>query len=230
MPLNSAQSIPAEEGSATSAPFNFTAIALLLLLLGIGAAYILDALANRTGDEKESLYAPPFLSQIVGGKTLHIPKRWFHPPAPKNGEFSDQLDLQIKLRFAPDVSPTLLDIRLTPASGAQPSAYLLDAVYLKQFSSRQVKGPVGLVGKPLRNEGGFQNETVWYDPLSPTPFVAKCISAVEPEQPASCLRTVYLPDQIAVTYQFPADILEYWRHFDAVMEPWLFEMGLSSNL
>ena len=222
--------VGASQRSVTSLPFNLSAIALLLLLFGIGVSYMLDDMAGEQSQDAPSSYTAPFVSQILGGKTLLIPADWFHPPAPASGEFSDQIDLQIGVRLSPDASPAPIDIRLTPASGAQPSAYLLDTVYIKQFTSEQVSGPVGLVGKPLRSEEGFQNETVWYDPLSPRPFVAKCISAVKPERPASCLRTVYLPDQIAVTYQFPSDQLAYWRQFDAAMEPWLLDMGLTSNI
>ncbi len=88
---------------------------------------------------------------------------------------------------------------------------------------------MGLVGKPLSGAEGFEGETVWYDPLSARPFVAKCIEPVEAGQPAACLRTVHLPGQIALTYRFDASLLPYWKTFDETLKPWLVQIGAQAG-
>ena len=62
---------------------------------------------------------------------------------------------------------------------------------------------------------------VWYDALSPNPFVAKCRGAGGRRGAAQCVRTVYLPSGIAAVYAFDATVLQSWRQFDAEMERWL---------
>lgn len=223
-------SAPALAGNNNSPlPFNLAAIALLLMILGLGAAYVLAALVRGKDVMAQSTFEPPFIGQAIGATSLVIPKSWYHSPAPRSGEFADRIDLRINLRLAPGAPLVPLDLRITSTSRVQPSSYLLDAVYLRRFSSTQAEGPVGLVGKPLRSADGFQNETVWYDPLSVRPFVAKCIDAVAPGQSAACLRTVHLPGQLAVTYRFDAALLPYWRSFDQTLKPWLVRIGAQAG-
>jgi hypothetical protein len=98
-------------------------------------------------------------------------------------------------------------------------------VYLHQFLPDQLKGPPGLIGKPLVPAEGYANETVWYDAISAAPFVAKCIAPVLEAQPGRCIRTVYLGPGIAAVYSFDADVLENWRAFDAQLHPLLKQIG-----
>ena len=91
----------------------------------------------------------------------------------------------------------------------------------------ELSGPPGLVGKPLTATEGFENETVWYDALSATPFVAKCIAAPDGQGPAQCLRTVALSGGIAAVYSFSADVLDGWKDFDSQLRARLDVIGAS---
>src|SRR5690606_19151939 len=99
------------------------------------------------------------------------------------------------------------------------SARLLDSVYVRQFSQSEAGGIPGLVGKPLGGSAAYRNETVWYDPLSVTPFVAKCTRPVEGVAPgADCLRVAPLADRNLAVFTFPEAVLPHWRLFDAAVE------------
>ena len=100
-----------------------------------------------------------------------------------------------------------------------------DRVYLHQFEEQTLSGVPGLVGKPMRPSNGYAGESVWYDALSPNPFVAKCVAPVAEDGVAQCVRTVYLPSGIAAIYTFDATILQSWRQFDVEMERWLAPTG-----
>ena len=80
-------------------------------------------------------------------------------------------------------------------------------MFNKTFKADQLSGPPGLVGKPMSAEDGYANETVWYDPLAASPFVAKCQAPIAPDQPGHCLRTVYLGPGVAAVYTFDEDVL-----------------------
>ena len=90
---------------------------------------------------------------------------------------------------------------------------------------QQLSGPVGLVGKPLKASEGYENETVWYDPLASSPFVAKCEAPIVAGAAGHCLRTVYLGPGIAAIYGFADDVLGNWKKFDAELHPRLTEIG-----
>ena len=107
----------------------------------------------------------------------------------------------------------------------RPSASLLDGVYLHQFQQAQLTGPVGLIGKPLQAGDGYEGETVWYDPLTSSPFVAKCQAPIVEDAPGKCLRSVYLGPGIAAVYAFDQDVLTNWRKFDAELHPLLDKIG-----
>ncbi len=210
--------------------FNLLAIALLLALAGLGAAYLLVAAAKTAQISKPSSWSEPLIRLNLAGAELTIPRSWMRTSSGENGQDNVQADLQVdlelNLQFAPGAKPYPVRLRLIAAAKVQPSSYLLDTVYMRQFSSRQKNTIAGLVGKPLKPREGFQGETVWYDPLSPNPFVAKCLDESLNSTEAGCLRTVQMTRRLAVIYRFDADLLAHWKNFDATMQPILAQIGV----
>jgi len=209
-------------GSDPISVYNLAAITLLAVFAGLGLAYLIEALVPAPQPPVQSDYAAPFVTQNIAGHELTIPQDWYAEPGTASGGFADHVDLALSVRIGQSIEP--VGVRLTPHSAAQSSAYLLDQVYLHRFAADEVPGPPGLIGKPLRAEEGFQGETVWYDPLSPRPFVAKCADAAA-TMPRGCLRTVRVPGGLAITYAFSERLLGDWMRFDEAMNPFLERIG-----
>lgn len=205
--------------------YNLLTIIIVAAGIGLGLAYGIDALARdkshglATSDEQT-------LTRTMGDKNLEIPASWFRYGEQKVEGFANQVDLSLELPLGKDGAPARIEVTLLPQSRARPSASLLDGVYLHQFSTEQLSGPTGLVGKPLRGMDGFEDETVWYDPLSAAPFAAKCIAPLKAGEPDRCLRTVLLVKGMAAVYAFDAEVLGNWQKFDAEMAPRLKRIGI----
>ena len=208
-----------------SVGFNLSGIAVLVLLIAVGAAYLVDDITRASAPPVPQVTDGNPIRQTISGRELTIPASWFRYGEQIRDGFTDQIDLRVM--FTPQESTTAspVDITLLPRSRARTSSALLDGVYLHQFAEETVDGVPGLVGKPLRTAQGDVGETVWYDALSPNPFVAKCADPVEAGAPARCLRTVYLATGMAAVYAFDATILGSWRQFDAEMQRWLEPAG-----
>jgi hypothetical protein len=167
------------------------------------------------------------LTRTIGGKDLEIPQSWFRYAEQRVEGFAKQIDLQLVLPLGPDAAPAIIEVTLMPRSRVRPSARLLDGVYLHQFQSAERNdGPLGLIGKPLQQKDGFEGETVWYDPLSVDPFVAKCVTPVAEGTEARCLRSVYLGPGLAAVYAFSVDVLENWKQFDPELRAQLARIGI----
>lgn len=201
--------------------YNLGAIAVVTALCGLGLAYAIDAAGRHAREDG----ATSKLVRTLGGKDLAIPASWFRAGADSGAGFAKQVDLVVSLPLGPDGATRRIDVTLMPRSRVRPSASLLDGVYLHEFMPEQLSGPPGLVGKPLVAREGYENETVWYDALSSSPFVAKCSAPVTDGQPGRCLRAVYLGPGIAAVYGFDDDVLGTWRTFDAQMHPLLAQIG-----
>lgn len=202
--------------------YNLAGLTLLVLLLAVGFAYLIDQ-AGRTGAAaKASLEDGEPIVQTIGGRELSIPSNWFRYGEQLKGGFASQVDLEFNLALA---RPEKVEVTLLPRSRARASSELLDRVYLHQFGADITQGHPGLVGKPLLAREGYIGETVWYDALSPNPFVAKCAAAVEPTQSGTCLRTIHLQSGIAAVLKFDATALDDWRHFDDELARWLGQIG-----
>lgn len=208
-----------------SIAFNLGLIAVGVMLLGIGVAYFIDAIGHRETPLPSLLTAGPTIEKTVGGQTLAIPPAWFRFAEQRFPGFTEKIDLLFALPLGPNNSLREVNVLLEPASRTRSSARLLDAVYLHQFLPEQIDGPLGLIGKPLRNRDGFQNETVWYDPITSNPFVAKCVAPVFDNMPAICVRTVTLSGNVSATYAFDRELLEQWRVFDEEASKWLLKIG-----
>lgn len=214
--------------TGTNAPhgmaYNLAGIAVLVLLLAVGVAYLVDELGRLDRAPTPALSDGQPISQTISGRELAIPATWFRFGEQLSVGFTDQIDLRMMLT-GHDGTALPVDVTLLPRSRARTSASLLDGVYLHQFSDETLSGVMGLVGKPMRPQNGYAGEVVWYDPLSPNPFVAKCLEFEPAKGVGQCLRTVYLPSGIAATYAFDATVLQSWRLFDAGMEQWLTRIG-----
>lgn len=225
MLVMSSQSAPATpRHPPASLGFNLAGIAMLALLLAVGAAYLLDEMGRTSRTPTPALEDGNPIVQTISGRELTIPTAWFRYGEQIRDGFTNQIDLT--LMFAPEgATPLPVQVMLLPRSRARTSSALLDAVYLHQFGDETLAGIPGLVGKPLGAAAGYEGERIWYDPLSANAFVAKCMAPIEPGAPEQCVRTVYLPSGIAVVYVFDAKALQSWRQFDTQMKLWLEKIG-----
>jgi hypothetical protein len=218
---STAAAVPAKP-QGHSIGFNLGVIALFAALGGLGLAYLIDGAERAKGSAAP---ASQQVSRTLGGTKLEIPAAWLSGPDDSGPGFAKQVDLDVTLPLGPDGALRHIGVTLTQRSRVRPSASLLDGVYLHQFLPEQLNGPPGLIGKPMAPTAGYDSETVWYDPLAPSPFVAKCQAPIVAGQPGKCLRTVYLGSGIAAVYGFDDDILGNWRKFDAEMHPLLEQIG-----
>ena len=205
--------------SGHSIGFNLGAIALIVAVAGLGFAYAIDAAGRAHPDTSGPV------SRTLGGKELTIPSHWLREDAERSEGFAKQVEIGLMLPLGPSSAPREIDVTLLPRSRARPSSSLLDGVYLHQFMPEQLTGPPGLIGKPLVAAEGYANETVWYDAISASPFVAKCIAPVVETAGGRCIRTVFLGQGIAAVYSFDEDVLMNWRQFDALLQPALKQIG-----
>jgi len=205
--------------------YNLAGITVLVLLLAVGMAYLIDDLGRSSRIPAPSLDDADTISQTISGRELSIPAAWFRYGEQIRNGFTDQIDLRILYAPAGAAAPVPVDITLLPRSRARASSSLLDRVYLHQFGDETLTGVSGLVGKPMLARNGYVGESVWYDALSPNPFVAKCVEPVAADGVAQCVRTTHLPSGIAAVYTFDASLLQSWRQFDAEMQRWLKPIG-----
>jgi hypothetical protein len=226
MPEMSSQSASALRHAAPAAlGYNLAGIAVLVLLLAVGAAYLIDDLSRSSRAAGPSLDDTDPVTQTISGRELAIPAAWFRYGEQIRDGFTNQIDLRVLFAIDETQEGLPVDITLLPRSSARASSSLLDRVYLHQFDDRTLGGVPGLVGKPMLASNGYTGESVWYDALSPDPFVAKCVEPVAAEGAAQCVRTVYLPSGIAAIYTFDATLLQSWRRFDTEMQRWLGPIG-----
>ena len=222
--MTSPQAPIAARHHSPSLGFNLAGIALLVLLAAVGLAYLLDEMSDTNKVTPPALNDGDAISQTIAGTELSIPTAWFRYGEQIRDGFTNQIDLRV-LVDADSGAVLPVDVTLLPRSRARTSSSLLDGVYLHQFSDDTLAGVPGLVGKPMLGTEGYEGESVWYDALSPNPFVAKCSDPVVKGGPTQCVRSVYLPSGIAAVYSFDAALLQSWRNFDAEMEQWLTRIG-----
>lgn len=205
--------------------YNLVAIALVMITGGVALAYGIDALGRQKHRVADLSDNTNVVTRTLAGRDLSIPLSWLRYDEQLSEGFASQIEMAIDLPLGRAGALQTVNLTLVPRSRARPSSSLLDGVYLHQFDAIDVSGAPGLVGKPLLASAGFEDETVWYDPISADPFVAKCIEPIGPKSAGQCLRTVVLPSGIAVIYSFPVEALASWRQFDDSATPWLKRIG-----
>ena len=211
--------------ASPSLGYNLACIAVFALLLAVGAAYLVDEMGRADTVPLPTLADSDPVIQTISGRELTIPRPWFRYGEQIRNGFTNQIDLRIMVTPDAAQSAVPVDVTLLPPSRARSSATLLDRVYLHQFADETLTGVPGLVGKPMQPQDGYAGENVWYDALSPNPFVAKCQQPVAGRATAQCVRTAYLSSGIAAIYTFDEALLQSWRQFDVQIQKWLEPIG-----
>jgi hypothetical protein len=217
------QASSAQSQSETGSVFySLTVIALIVAILGLGGAYAAGAWldAAREQPANPALTATHIIT--IGAQHYIVPAALISDPIQRRDGFTDRLDMALALPLGEGGKLTLVDATIMPRGRVRTSANLLDSVYLHQFASAQLQGAPGLVGKPLAGDAGTSGETVWYDPLSATPFVAKCaVPIAMGSEQRTCIRTIQLSDRNTAVFAFEPSALYNWRAFDKTVESWL---------
>lgn len=190
-------------------------IFIVVSVLGLMAAYSLDAITRRAAEAPPPTRGAP-VDFTLAAKELHVPSNWLR--SPRAGGFVETIEMSIPLELPGFDDRVVAGVTLMSRARATPSAALLDTLYIHRFTREQISGPRGLIGKPLLGEAGYQNETIWYDPVNANPFVAKCltIEVARPDQPG-CMRTVALGEKISAVIRFDETALAEWRALEAAL-------------
>ncbi|HUV32405.1 MAG TPA: hypothetical protein VMW31_02435 [Devosiaceae bacterium] len=194
---------------------NLAGIVVVVAVLALAAVYGLQTATRNIGDGMPESPGEPVRFTLAATE-LGVPRNWLR--AQRGGGFAESIEMEVPLALPGVAERLAARITLLPRARATPSAALLDTLYIHRFTITQVGGPRGLVGKPLRPEAGYQNETVWYDPVSGNPFVAKCLVIEGGARPrAECMRTLALGARISAVVRFDGSALRQWQEFDAAV-------------
>lgn len=207
---------------------NLLVLCLIVTFATIGAAYFIDFSVRQLETQKDGLDTEFRLEKIVAGQKLSVPQSWLTYPDQTNEGFVERLDLTLPVEFSQVMAANTVNVTFFPRSRLKLSANLLDSVYLHSFTQTRPKGPSGLIGKGLAQEAGYRGETVWFDPISANPFVAKCDSSETAISTPKCLRTVELSSGIGMTMVFDANFLALWREIDPTINDALQILGAGS--
>lgn len=187
----------------------------LLSIIGLGIIYAIEALKPEKATIDPN-YVAEKRALTLGFGEIFVPQNWIASSIDDEQRALENLSLLIPVQLQDQVAEVPVD--LVPASRTTPSAYLLDALYIHRFSSDPAQYAHGLVGRTLKDGEGYENESVWYDPLRPQPFVAKCVAPLdETVQTPNCLETKLVTKRVAAVIKFPEQYLPQWKAFDAQM-------------
>lgn len=217
-PSDTRQNAPPARTAGT-ALYTVVAAGLIVAIGALGAAYGVRGWLDSTAN-----HAPPAelsASHIItiGAQRYAVPAALLADPIQRRDGFAERMDLTLALPVGENGTLSEVAITIMPRGRTRTSAALLDSVYLHQFAPTQLSGVPGLVGKPLELDVGTTGETVWYDPLTANPFVAKCMTPLAMTLgDRTCLRVLTLSDRNTAIVTFNPAALDNWRGFNARIE------------
>jgi hypothetical protein len=111
----------------------------------------------------------------------------------------------------------VLQIAIEPNSTALDSAARLASVYLRYFAAdppdESLAPPVdGLVARRFVASSPYADETLYFEPGSVHPFVARCFPRAEGDQRRLCLTEIGFGKSLVAAIRFPPALLADWRH------------------
>jgi hypothetical protein len=166
----------------------------------------------------------PSLPITIGGYLFNVPPAAIRVPLQRHAGPQERIDLAFLWPELTPPDPTAkpalhqepltfdrLFISLAGFSGALSAAERFRQIYPRYFAEGQFAGPDGLIVKRFRDGTPYQGDDLFYDPIAPDPFMARCSRPGAGETPGICLVERRLAGAVDVTARFPRDWLIEWR-------------------
>ena len=92
----------------------------------------------------------------------------------------------------------------------------LEPIYVKLFDGQPTQGPAGLQFQSLKPGKGYDGEQLAIFAEGNEVWIARC-QTVEQSTSPTCLRDVFLGNDLSLRYRFPLALLKHWRGIEALV-------------
>jgi hypothetical protein len=202
-------------------PARLAAAAVALLGFAVGALWYV------AGDGDDT--APHPVAVTISGESLAIAANRIRFADQRRGGALPRVDLAVlwpnmagrtatnRDAFAlPRPDTPVLQIAIEPSPVALDSAARLASVYLRYFAAdppdESLAPPVdGLVARRFVAGSPYADETLYFEPGSVHPFVARCFPRAEGDERRLCLTEIGFGKNLVAAIRFPPALLADWR-------------------
>lgn len=213
--------------AALRRPAMLAAVAALLAL-AIGALWFL------AGDGDDT--APRPVALTISGEPLTIAANRIRFADQRHGGVLPRVDLAVlwpdlagrtaanRDAFAlPRPDAPVLQIAIEPATVALDSAARLASVYVRAFAAEPpdaaLAPPVdGLVARRFVPGSPYVDETLYFEPGSVHPFVARCFPRADGDERRLCLTEIGFGKSLVAAIRFPPALLADWRRLQGACQ------------
>jgi hypothetical protein len=198
-------------------------LAVVAGLVALASAFVVFALWPRWPGAATEPDAPT-LPITVGGQVFNVPPVAIRLPLQRHAGAHERIDLAFMWPNLGPPDPTSKPVpgeesktldRLFLTIAAPNSALvpvdLANEIYPHYFANGPFAGPEGLMVRPFRDSTPYQGEDLFFDPVAPDPFIARCSRPGTAGTPGTCLYERRIANAIDVTVRFPREWLPQWK-------------------
>ena len=199
-----------------------TLIVLSLLYLSLAFLGLLEKPETPTTEA-----VPRAAHVTVGGLDLLVPQDLIRFDHQKRDGVQERLDLAVPWQEN-NVEPTLIFVSITPKDEALAPPLRVSSVYKRFLTSEIDSGPSNLAMRKFKDNTGYDDETLVYDPQNPGGYFVRCAPQAE-GQPPMCIREIRIADKIDVVYRFPQTLLADWTLLEQNVNALLGAVGVNEE-
>ena len=122
----------------------------------------------------------------------------------------------------------LVFLTIEPRTMSHDMSGRIQPIYARFFDGPHESGGFGLIRQPLSAEGGYIDEDLYYEAVSPYPFAARCVRPDSKISTPFCIRDIHVGQELMLTYRFHTKFLGNWMALERGIRQWM-EMVLVTN-
>lgn len=219
---------------------SFARLLLAISTILVALAAIILSTVWLVGDEisRAGHSADPSVHQlVVGNDVLNVPGNMIRFRSQRRSSMPERLDLYMlwprmegysienAAQFdQAQINPAILFVTIEPRQMTQDMSGRIKPIYSKFLSGQPQEAGYGLIRQELSAAGGFADEELWFEALSPYPFAARCIRDEAERISRYCLRDIHMGQDLTVTYRFHKSLIGEWMALEAAIRSRLNSM------
>ena len=177
---------------------------------------------------------------IIANSALHIPSNVIRFESQRHGGNQKRVELYLHWPtvsgYTDELSASfnrgnaqsdLIFLSLEPRMMSLEMSGRINPIYSRFFDGPGQKSVAGLIKQPLSVDGGFIDEDLFYEEVSPYPYATRCVRPGSTINTPFCIRDVHVGKDLMLTYRFHIKHLASWLKIDRTMRH--FVEGLIIN-